>query len=472
MSVNPGTHSLLTAREWRGVWWHPSAPQDVVSGTLSFTPGEGLRLSVIGVVEDLSQWWSLKGLFAHGDEDRTYWGVLHGIDDGERDITLCDVHLMRSKGQQVVCQDLVVGRALVGCHLGNAAEAAFDRVTAAVEGLSAFVGQSEASDQEVEFELDECLDARLWVMRRFEGQHSLAGRSDMNVAETVLSAESKHPTAADELISLATTLEALVSLVHQYPMRIHMLRLQLAQEGRQGEARNGRKTVDVYQDASAAEVRNRRRPRLLCKCDSVPPETLIPRWFAVMKLYRGAVQMLLTLLYEEGEFINPRVVTAVTAAEAMQSALVTNAVLSQVTALPEDEYRALVEAAIAAVPTDAEEAIRRLFRHNVAGLTARLAVLATGDDGEPLAGLLPDPEAWAKASAKARDSIAHGSVSGVAGVDRLHAVVETSKAVVTLRLLERLGLSQDDLREVVTASKDLHWVRQLAAEQFPSGDSR
>jgi len=99
-----------------------------------------------------------------------------------------------------------------------------------------------------------------------------------------------------------------------------------------------------------------------------------------------------------------------------------------------------------------------------------LEALATGDDGQAIGHLLPDAKVWAANAAGARNKIAHGSVKSLKGIHNLRAVVETANAVVTLRLLERLGLCQADLREVVDGSKHLRWVRDLAHEEFPSGD--
>lgn len=461
------SEELLASKEWCGVWWHPSAPDDVVSGTLTFTPGDGLRLSLIGVLEDPTRWSLFEGLLPGGNQDRTHWDVLNGKDTDDRTITLCDVHLVKSNPRQVVCQELIVARALVGCHLPDSEQPVFQRINATIEGLDDFVGQqvSAAPEGQVQFELDGGFAATLRRGTQLSGEYSLAGASQSRVTDTGISAQSVGPRSAQELIGVATTVEALVSLVHQCPMRIRTLHL-----GCSADSGMGFEPVEVFQPASAADGRRSDRPRRLFGSGVVPPEKLIPQWFVVMERYRGACQMLLTLLYEENEFINPRVVTAVTAAEAMHSALVRNSALPKATALSEDDYDTLVTAAIASVPRDAQERMKGLFRKNVAGLAGRLEALATGTDGKPLGGLLTHPEPWAKAAAQARNGIAHGSINGVAGVRRLHAIVETCNALVTLRLLEQLGHTQDELWGVVERSTDLRWVRDLAAHQFESSD--
>lgn len=465
---------LLTAREWRGVWWHPSARERVVAGILSFTPGDGPRLSVIGVLDDPGSRMAFQGVFPGDLDDATSWHVLHGVDEDGHRITLCDVQLVKSKGTQVVSQELSASRALVGCHLEHLAQPVFGEMTAAVEGLSEFVGLAQDSSgnpgEEVEFRLGADLCGRLWVRKGFRGRRSFTGSSDNQRTETVFAVDSQRPRSAEELITLATTVEALVSMAYQSPMRLYALRLHLATDRGEAEARIGSTSVDVFQGASATHVGDRRRPRLLFKCDAVPADQVVIRWLSLMEEYRGACQMLLTLIYEDAEFINPRVVTAVTAAEAMQSALVTHKVLAEVTVMPEEEHKALRAAAVSTVPKRDAKRIKSLFRGNRAGLAGRLENLARGDDGQPLGGLLPDPKAWAVCAARARNGIAHGSTGRDVSPERLFAVVETSRAVVTLRLLERLGFTENDLRETVTQSRDLLWVTRLAAEQFPSGD--
>lgn len=84
---------LLTQCEWSGFWWHPSDPEAVVSGTLKFVPDDGLTLTVIGVSEDRGQF---RGVLPGGDDERTRWDVLYGLDDNYRQITLYEIALTRT----------------------------------------------------------------------------------------------------------------------------------------------------------------------------------------------------------------------------------------------------------------------------------------------------------------------------------------------------------------------------------------
>lgn len=181
--------------------------------------------------------------------------------------------------------------------------------------------------------------------------------------------------------------------------------------------------------------------------------------------------MVLTLLYEDSEFINPQVVTAVTAAEAMHAALVANRVLPRVRTRKKVKRRNSDGATVQA-PSEGEDgdAMGGGSRGKRGALAMRLSALATGQNGQAFAGLLSNPTEWGDVAADSRNSIAHGRTADVPDVATLHAVVETCKALVTLRLLERLGFTENDLRQTVTQSRDLLWVTRLTAEQFPSGD--
>lgn len=461
---------LLASRNWRGMWWHPSHPDEVVSGILTFSPDDGLHLMVIGVSEN---WGQFRGVFPGGDGEQTHWDVLNGIDDDARMITLCDVVLVKTGLRQVVTQEMIATRALVGCHLAVAEDAAFDRMETTIEGLGDFLRLREVESQsEMSVELPGLdLTAELWMRTSSSLGSSPAGVSLNRSNEVVFSATAARPRTASELVRAATTLEALISVLHQYPMRLITLRLRLNAVGAESGAPHDLQWVDAYQGLSAGHDRHRHRPgRPMLTSDSVAPAMAIGRWFQVMEEYRGSCQMLLTLLYEQTEFINPRVVTAVTAAEAMQSTLVKHSLMTEVAAMPDQTYEALVAAAVEAVPEEDRDPMRNLVRKNRAGLQGRLEALATGDDGQAIGHLLPDAKVWAANAAGARNKIAHGSVKSLKGIHNLRAVVETANAVVTLRLLERLGLCQADLREVVDGSKHLRWVRDLAHEEFPSGD--
>ncbi|MCO5298536.1 MAG: hypothetical protein M9886_01150, partial [Candidatus Nanopelagicales bacterium] len=317
------------------MWWHPSDREVVVSGTLTFNPDEGLSLLVIGVSDN---WGQFRGLFPGGDEEQTRWGVLHGVDNDARPITLCDVVLVKTGLRKVVTQEMIATRALVGCHLVAAEETAFDRMESTVEGLGDFLRlRASDSQSEISVELPDLdLTAKLRMRTSSSRGSSPAGVSLNRSSEVVFSATSARPRAASELVRTATTLEALISLVHQSPMRLITLRLRSSAVEPESGAPNNLEWVDVYQGISAARDRQRRRPgRPILTSDSVAPAMAIGRWFQVMEDYRGACQMLLTLLYEQTEFINPRVVTAVTGAEAMQAALVKHGVLTEVAAMPD-----------------------------------------------------------------------------------------------------------------------------------------
>lgn len=458
---------LLTQCEWRGFWWHPSDPEAVVSGTLKFVPDDGLTLTVIGVSEDRGQF---RGVLPGGDDERTRWDVLYGLDDNNRQITLYEIALTRTGSNSVVSQEMAVIRAVIGCHIDGKESPGFDAVSTTVNGLSDFVRIPQAdahSAHEIAFHLPRELSANLWLRKSQKVEYSVGGASRSRHDEVVFSAQSAAPRPASELIRTATKLEALISVAYQHPMRMRTLRLRLAASALPSSRLEAAEWVDVYQDPSAVHDARRRIPsRPTFTCDPVSAGSVVSGWFAVMDDFRGPCQMLLTLLYEQTQFVSPRVVTAVTAAEAMQSALVQSGHLYEAHLLPPDEYQEFVETVEEGLTPINRARMMRLLRSNRDGLAGRLESLATQEDGRPLGDLLAVPGAWAAKAADARNKIAHGSVRSLPDVVTLRDVVETAQAVVTLRLLQRLGLDEEQLRTIVSEDSHFRWVRTLAQQQF------
>lgn len=242
---------------------------------------------------------------------------------------------------------MAVIRAVIGCHIDGKESPGFDAVSTTVNGLSDFVRIPQAdahSAHEIAFHLPRELSANLWLRKSQNVEYSVGGASRSRHDEVVFSAQSAAPRPASELIRTATKLEALISVAYQHPMRMHTLRLRLAASALPSSRLEAAEWVDVYQDPSAVHDARRRIPsRPTFTCDPVSAGSVVSGWFAVIDDFRGPCQMLLTLLYEQTQFVSPRVVTAVTAAEAMQSALVQSGHLYEAHLLPPDEYQEFVE---------------------------------------------------------------------------------------------------------------------------------
>ena len=86
------------------------------------------------------------------------------------------------------------------------------------------------------------------------------------------------------------------------------------------------------------------------------------------------------------------------------------------------------------VPEDRKQWLREKLGHNTRTLRTKLLDLASTPDPEVMAELLPNPEAWAQATKKERDPVAHGGEEMSSDVELLNAITTVTTAVVLLNL--------------------------------------
>jgi hypothetical protein len=190
-----------------------------------------------------------------------------------------------------------------------------------------------------------------------------------------------------------------------------------------------------------------------------PFEDLIPRWFELRAMFRAALDMVLGLTYLTGGYLQTRVVSAVSAAEAFHRALNTPPPLSDA------EHSSLRDVLFAAVPDQYRQWLHDRTRYNQHTLRERLVDLARRP-GPFMKDLVPNPDAWAKAAARSRDGVAHFGTSGHSRYDELHAIVKVTAAVVIMNLLSELGISRDRMLRALHENRDLRWTCELAREHF------
>lgn len=190
-----------------------------------------------------------------------------------------------------------------------------------------------------------------------------------------------------------------------------------------------------------------------------PFEDLIPRWFELRATFKAALDMVLGLMYLTDGYLQTRVVSAVSAAEAFHRAL------NMPPPLSDEEHSGLRNVLFAAVPGEYKQWLHDRTRYNQPALRERLVDLARRP-GPFMKDLVPDPDSWAKAAAHSRDGVAHFGTVGHSRYDELHAIVRVTAAVVTMNVLGELGISQDRMLRALHENRDLRWTCELAREYF------
>ena len=174
--------------------------------------------------------------------------------------------------------------------------------------------------------------------------------------------------------------------------------------------------------------------------------------------------MILGLRYVGGGYIQTDLITAVGAAEALHEGLDFGL------PMPNSEFKALKTQLLDQVHEKHKTWLREKLGHNTRTLRTKLLDLARTPDPEVMAVILPNPDAWADATKKERDPVAHGGKNMSSDVKLLNTIVKTTTAVVLLNILHQLRIPKDRLIFAVYDNPTLASTTKLAKEQWLADD--
>ncbi|HZL07417.1 MAG TPA: hypothetical protein VFE45_18715, partial [Coriobacteriia bacterium] len=228
----PNRIVLDESYEWRGQWWRPDRPDEVISGTLAWDPKSGALLELIGGFDTDERRQTAPGQYritAGPDE----LPIIHGMVDA-RPTTLVRCLVTRSSRRYSrigsgLQQDLRPELVLVGAHLLDTAEPAFESARASIQGLTAWSGigalsitrsDSGADSITLERPADESaeVDGDLYrlVSTTFGPDYKIGlGSTEAHVRHLVeVQVTASQPTDLDYLRSRVWSVAELVSLAH------------------------------------------------------------------------------------------------------------------------------------------------------------------------------------------------------------------------------------------------------------------
>lgn len=483
---------LSEKRSWSGQWWLPDKADDKVAGVLSYDPGEGLTLTLIGgwkyaVTQEIAP--GVKSV--SGETQR--WEMIHGRAENKV-LTLLDAGVKRAqtftlarmfddRPDEMV---LFATTALVGCLLDSPEEAAFESSIVTVENLTAWSQRGGITTQQtIEKTGDrtrqiktETVEPLIWAADGLIARlHTVNWAPDPRYHKSgtevgfreraTFEFESESPRALREWARLASSVEDLISLSTLRACALISMWVYLpATPERWPEdhpQRNRRHQVQVYQQRILTprpeDAAVTGRDFVLSLAD-LTFEELIPRWITVDQKFAATRSMILGLRYVTGGYLESKVVTAVAAAESMSRALKQPPVMSK------SKLSRIRHAAVDAV----EEEFRPWMQEKLASaeptLPERLLFLLRRP-GDFARSLIPNPEAWAVSAANARNKLAHVGESKHTS-DELIAVVQITVAVVVLNFLFELGVSEERMQVAMTEHREFTRAARLAREMFPA----
>jgi hypothetical protein len=280
---------------------------------------------------------------------------------------------------------------------------------------------------------------------------------------------SHEPKSVEEWVRTAQVFQDLVTLAMDAPSAALKEALLPSDELRDGGDSSARDEVALYAqhvavgDPDAPGARGGDALFTLA-VEGVDFGTVVPRWFEVREQFRIACDMILSLIYVPGGYIQTQLITAVAAAEAIHEALKLDP------PVPNPEFKALKKSLVDSVPANRRQWLREKLGRNTHTLRQRLMDLATLPDGQVMQMLLPNPEGWADAATKSRNLVAHGGQSS-SDVHLMSAITEVTITIVIVSLLHQLGIPTERVMYALTTSSRFERAARLARAQWPAVSS-
>jgi len=485
------TGYLSSEATWRGQFWLPGqAGLRDQQGILTYKPDSGISLSLIQGFTDGGVTRSASGTLSFA-EGTGRFPIIYGV-AGNEPVTLVDCLVVRSTRGMFTShtrdQELRAERLLLGVLLDHPDAPAFTEMTVELENLTAWDHREDVMlRMEVKPELQ---GGRRWAIevdqapprtatvdnltielrRRYvepSGDTRRHGVDTSTFTASYFTVKSPKPEPVDEWDTIVKMLQDLLTLVMDSPCAVLRQILMPSEDLRKNEDAETSSFITSFArqiivgDPEAPSVEPRKAFFTLGR-DDIEFHSLVPRWWKVHSQFNVACDMILGLRYVKGGYLQTDLITAVGAAEAMHEGLGFDP------PMPEKEFTALRKSLLEHVPERHKTWFREKLGHNTRTLRTKLLDLADAIDSELVTSILPNREAWAAATKKERDPVAHGGKDMSSDAWLLNAIVTTTTAVVLLNLLQQLGVPKERLRFSVHDNPTLATAARLAQKQWPA----
>lgn len=191
-------------------------------------------------------------------------------------------------------------------------------------------------------------------------------------------------------------------------------------------------------------------------------DKIVSEWLRIHADFRTTCDMVFGMKYVKGGYLQTQLITAVAAAESLHAALGFDP------PLPNEEFAQRRRQLLEWIQKDQRDWLHQKLDGNEPSLRQRLLDLAQTPYPEIIAELIPNSEAWAKATKDERNAVAHGGKSMTRDVSLLNAIVTTTTAVVLLNLLHQLGIPADRVRSAADDNQTLKSAKYLANKHWPA----
>lgn len=477
----------MRSRTLEGHWWLPDRPAEKIAGTATYDAADQPTLRLIGAFTSSEE--QSAGSFRIDSRDDL--PLIHGRCEGTA-VTLLQCReanfVGRLTGPEDWRQTLKAQLMLVGIWLGDPDEECFDQIVIGIDHLLAWARKSGLRREHQQVAGRWTATSRHWQQPESvaaevpEGSIelrvgcSMHGRATADRTEETLAEHANFTVTVPELHSAhalirgwTKTLQDLLTIAVDKPCGVHDITL-IRQNAPQG-ADSSRPARPVLVTAYLAPIYKARPDdravlpeRVLFTLADAPFAKLLSAWLTLNKRLGPVTSMLLGQRYMGRSYTENRLITAVAAAEALHRRLRPDA--TYVTA---DEFETLTKAALDATPQEHRLWLRDRIR-NEPSLKQRLMQLVESVGEDVVYPFMPRPNRWATASKDARNLLVHrfeqerGAPPDGA---EMYVLSEMTSAVITLNLLQELGLPREHLINLAKRHDSFRWLASDGPQHAP-----
>lgn len=457
--MNESPFPIAKKGEWVGYWWLPENPDNKVEGTLVYDGKGGLSLKLDNYFDGYNpdELGDIRK-DEHGNLFRVVtskdylilYDVIYGVADGIN-ITIMDAmdkSPLRPWGRigknyisncKISAEKLILGR-----HVENKDSKVFGGLRVSVDNLG-FWYLSAEEKKEIDFEGRYIELCNVNEIEASDGD-DLFCRILVNDGVSL-----------EEALEEARVIQDFVSFVTNQPSGIVWLQLEEAED----VSNSDNKCVSIICSRMKIGeghgwVGSNSDARLVS--EAFPFAESLAKWFELVACASAAVNMVMAIQLEDMPFIENDLLTVTGAAEVLHRNLRIKPHMHDVA-----EFKKMKKEIMNIVPESYKETVMSNLR-NEPSLRIRLMDLAESADEDSVLCLVPDVEYWAKKTVKARNDLTHKGVAPKQSADELLAIVDVTKTIIRLVILERLGVSKEYQNEIVKNYRQYINVARRAGE--------
>lgn len=457
--MNESPFPFAEKGEWVGHWWLPENPDNKVAGTLIYDGEGGINLKLdnhfdgcnpvdVGEVRE-DEHGNISRIVRSKDLLISY-DVIYGVADGV-DITIMDardmspIRLWRPTGSSYASDCKINAEKLIlGKHLDNKDNKVFGGLRVSVDNLG-FWCLSAEEKKEIDF------GGRYIELCNVNEIESPDG-DDLFCRILV-----NDGVSLEEGLEEARVIQNFVSFVTNQASDIVWLQLEDAEDF----SNSDNKCVSIiYTQMKIGEghgwVGSNSDARLVS--EAFPFAESLANWFELVARASAAVNMVMAIQLEDMPFIENDLLAVTGAAEVLHRNLKIRPYMYDAA-----EFKKMKKEIINVVPAWYKETAMSNLR-NDPSLRIRLMDLAKLADKDSVLYLVPDVEYWTKKTVKARNDLTHKGVAPKQSADELLAIVDVTKTIIRLVILERLGVSKEYQNEIVKNYRQYINVARRAGE--------